>query len=228
MKDRIEHIFFDLDHTLWDFERNSALTFRQIFRERDLQLNPEDFLKIYIPINLKFWRMFRENRITKKELRYIRLRATFDKLGFACNDMLIKEIANDYLTYLPTFNHLFKETGTILSYLNVSYKLHIITNGFANVQEGKLVNSGIDHFFKVVVNSEMAGVKKPNPYIFQLAMKRAGALPERSLMVGDSFEADVMGALNAGMHALYFNPDGEEVPDHIFQIRNLLEIKKLL
>ncbi|THD69909.1 noncanonical pyrimidine nucleotidase, YjjG family [Robertkochia marina] len=228
MKDQIEHIFFDLDHTLWDFEKNSALAFKKIFEERELALDLDDFLHVYVPLNLKFWRMFRENRLTKTELRYIRLRSAFDELKYPCNDLLIKEIANDYLTYLPTFNHLFKETGTILSYLDQTYKLHIITNGFANVQEGKLVNSGIDHYFKVVVNSEMAGVKKPNPYIFKLAMKRAGARPERSLMIGDSFEADVLGALNAGMHALYFNPEGETVPGHIQSIGNLLEIKKLL
>ncbi|WP_224489027.1 YjjG family noncanonical pyrimidine nucleotidase [Robertkochia flava] len=228
MKDTVEHIFFDLDHTLWDFERNSALAFDKIFRTRNLDVELGDFLEIYVPVNLKFWRMFRENRITKKELRYIRLKVTFDRMGVHFNDLLIKEIANDYLTYLPTFNHLFKETSTILSYLNVTYKLHIITNGFANVQEGKLVNSGIDHYFNVVVNSETAGVKKPNPFIFQLAMKRAGATPERSLMVGDSLEADVLGALNAGMHALYYNPKGEEVPSHILQINNLLEMKNLL
>ena len=228
MKEQIEHIFFDLDHTLWDFEKNSALAFKRIFEERELALDLNDFLHVYVPLNLKFWRMFRENKLTKTELRYIRLKSAFDALKYPCNDLLIKEIANDYLTYLPTFNHLFKETGTILSYLDQTYKLHIITNGFANVQEGKLVNSGIDHYFKVVVNSEMAGVKKPNPYIFKLAMKRAGARPERSLMIGDSFEADVLGALNAGMHALYFNPEGETVPGHIQSIGNLLEIKKLL
>ena len=228
MKDTIQHIFFDLDHTLWDFERNSALTFGKIFHTRNMEIDLDDFLEIYIPVNLRFWRMFRDNKISKKELRYIRLKVTFTKLGVQFNDLLIKEIANDYLTYLPTFNHLFKETASILTYLNDTYKLHIITNGFANVQEGKLVNSGIDHFFDVVVNSETAGVKKPNPFIFKLAMKRAGAIPERSLMVGDSLEADVLGALNAGMYALYYNPKGEEVPDHIIQISNLLEMKNLL
>ena len=228
MREQVKHIFFDLDHTLWDFERNSALAFEKIIRERNLELDLGDFLAVYVPNNLKFWRMFRENKLSKTELRYIRLRVTFDQLKYDCNDLLIKEIANDYLTYLPTFNHLFKETGTILSYLQPTYKLHIITNGFANVQEGKLVNSGIDHYFDVVVNSEMAGVKKPNPYIFKLAMKRAGAQPERSLMVGDSLEADVHGALSAGMHALYFNPGKQEVPEHINAIGNLLEMKKLL
>lgn len=228
MKESVKHIFFDLDHTLWDFERNSALAFGKIFAERDMSVALDDFLREYVPLNLKFWKMFRENRLTKKELRYIRLRATFDVLGARVNDLTIKEIANDYLTYLPTFNHLFKDTAEILSYLNLTYKLHIITNGFANVQEGKLVNSGIDRYFDVVVNSEMAGVKKPNPYIFQLAMKRAGAIPEHSLMVGDNLEADVFGALNAGMYALHFNPHKEEVPDHVDFISNLLEMKNLL
>ncbi|WP_224483798.1 YjjG family noncanonical pyrimidine nucleotidase [Robertkochia aurantiaca] len=225
---KVTDVFFDLDHTLWDFERNSALTFARILPENAIELELEIFLREYVPANLKFWRMFREDRITKDELRHIRLKTVFDKLNYKIDNRKIKKIANDYLTYLPTFNHLFSDAEEILNYLKETYRLHIITNGFAAVQKGKLINSGIDHFFDIVVNSEMAGVKKPNPYIFHLALKKAAVRPESAVMIGDSLEADVLGALSVGMQAVYYNSKNETAPDGIIEIKRLTDIKTIL
>jgi len=158
-KNKITDVFFDLDHTLWDFDRNSALTFDKILQEHRVQVNLNHFLRIYEPINLRFWKMYREERISKPELRYQRLKQTFDALNYKITDAIIDSLADEYINHLSDFNHLFPNTIAILQYLKPNYKLHIITNGFQEIQDKKMQNSGIDTFFDQVINSEMAGVK---------------------------------------------------------------------
>jgi putative hydrolase of the HAD superfamily len=129
---------------------------------------------------------------------------------------------------LPDNNHLFDGAIEILEYLKEKYQLHIITNGFANVQYKKIANSNIDTYFKTITNSEMAGVKKPNPIIFQHALDLAQAQKEESIMIGDCIEADVQGALNFGIEAFFFNPNKEDKPENIIDINHLLELKNYL
>src|SRR5690606_23130377 len=202
----ITDVFFDLDHTLWDFERNSELTYQKIFEKYNLQIHLPDFLKVYVPNNTRLWGLYQFDKIGKEELRYQRLKMSFDELGVSVTDEYIDLLADDYIKYLSTFNHLFDNAQTILDYLKPKYKLHIITNGFAEVQEGKLKNSGIVDYFEVIMDSEKAGVKKPNPVIFEKAMSLAKVQPSNALMVGDNYDVDILGAKNAGMQALYFNP----------------------
>lgn len=224
----VSDVFFDLDHTLWDFDRNSALTFRKILTEHSMDVALDDFLKAYVPINLEFWKHYRENRISKEELRFLRLKRTFDSLGFHVSSDIIKLLAEQYIEQLTSFNHLLPYAREILEYLKPSYRLHIITNGFHEVQERKLRNAGIQGYFIHVINSEMAGVKKPDPYIFNLALKRAAVVPEKALMIGDSIEADILGARAVGLHALHYNVNQEPLHDYCSMINHLGEIKSFL
>jgi len=224
----IKHLFFDLDHTLWDFDKNSELCFQQIFEEQSVEVSVKEFLKEYIPINLAYWKLFREEKIGKESLRYRRLKDTFDALKYEITDALINKIAEDYITYLPNNNYLLDGTLEVLEYLNKKYQLHIITNGFKNVQHVKLSKSNIKKYFNVIVTSECVGVKKPNAKIFEYALAQAKAKPEASVMIGDSYEADVLGALTMGMQAVFFNIYNEDVKkaEKTITISSLLELKQ--
>ncbi|MFD2551823.1 YjjG family noncanonical pyrimidine nucleotidase [Bizionia sediminis] len=224
----ITNIFFDLDHTLWDFDKNSALTFEKIFETHQVAVNLNDFLKVYEPVNLRYWKLYRDNQIDKASLRYKRLKETFDAIKIPVSDDLIHNLAQDYIQYLPTFNHLFDGTLEVLEYLKPNYNLHIITNGFHEAQQKKLVESRISDYFKTVTNSEMAGVKKPNPIIFDYALNLATTTRHESLMIGDNMEADIMGALNFGMDAICFNYHKELVTGSIKQVTSLKELKRYL
>jgi len=221
-------IFFDLDHTLWDFERNSALTFEVIFRKHSINVDLELFLQHYVPVNMKYWALYREDKIDHLTLRYKRLKEVFDLVPYAVQDAEINLISEEYIKYLPTFNHLFDGAIDVLDYLKSKYNLHIITNGFQEVQNGKLKNANIEHYFTTVTNSEMAGFKKPNPKIFEFALQLAKAEKATSLMVGDSLEADMEGAKNIGLDALFFNETKTNAPHDFPQIYHLSEIKNLL
>ena len=224
----VQDIFFDLDHTLWDFERNSALTFQKILAENGVEVGLNSFLEVYRPINLAYWKVYRENRISKENLRYNRLKETFDALEYRVSDNLIDILSERYIECLSSFGHLIPNAMQILEYLAPKYNLHIITNGFREAQRKKIKNSNIQEFFKEIIDSETAGVKKPNPKIFQAALKCANTTAKTSLMIGDSLEADIMGAQAMGMQVLHFNFHKE--PEHKLckMINNLNEIKSLL
>ncbi len=227
MYQNIKHIFFDLDHTLWDFDKNSEKAFGVIFNEMLPELNVSKFVEVYAPINQACWKLYQNNVITHHELRYKRLKQSFEALDVEVSDDLIDKISDDYIEHLPNSNHLFEGCVETLEYLHGKYKLHIITNGFAEVQFKKLNNSGIYHYFDTVTNSEMAGVKKPHSGIFDHALSKAEALKKESVMIGDCLDADVGGAINFGIEAIFFNSNETEVEKHIKQITNLVELKKI-
>ena len=224
----IKDVFFDLDHTLWDFDKNSELTFDGIFNRIHPEIITKQFIEKYVPINQVCWKLYQYDKITHEELRYKRLKNSFDAINYAISDEEIDEISIDYIRFLPENNHLFDGAIELLEYLKPNYNLHIITNGFADVQFKKINNSKIANFFHTVTNSEMAGVKKPNPTIFDFALDLAKAKKENSIMIGDSLDADVQGALDAGLDAIYFNEKNIEVENNIKQINHLLELKKYL
>ncbi len=227
-KELVTDVFFDLDHTLWDFEKNSALTFEKILSRNHIDIPLSKFLEIYVPTNLAFWKLYREEKITKDALRYQRLKSVFDKLELEITDTMIHRLSDEYIQYLSSYNHLFPNTIEILEYLKPKYRLHIITNGFQEIQDKKLRNSGIDSYFVHVINSEMAGVKKPNPLIFQLALDRAGVAAENSMMIGDSLEADILGAKALNFNVLHFNSHQEPKHEHCPMLDHLCEIKSFL
>jgi putative hydrolase of the HAD superfamily len=224
----ISHIFFDLDHTLWDFDKNSKLTFEKIFNINGIDVNIKEFLNIYVPLNLEYWKLFREEKIDKASLRFRRLDDAFKQLNYKISTRMIYKLSDDYIKHLTTYNHLFDGTMDILNYLEPNYQLHIITNGFKEVQHGKLNQSNIENYFKTVTNSEMVGVKKPNPRIFHHALEMARAKPENSLMIGDNYEADILGALNVGIDAICYNYHNESIENSIKQISELHQLKNYL
>jgi putative hydrolase of the HAD superfamily len=228
LQTELTDIFFDLDHTLWDFDKNSALTFEKIFKLNNLDIDLDSFLKVYVPINLQYWKLYREEKIDKKSLKFARLNDAFKALDLEVSARIVHKLSDDYITYLSTFNHLFPDTIALLEYLQPKYTLHIITNGFKEVQHGKLNQSHIDHYFQTVTNSEMVGVKKPNPKIFKHALHMAKATAEESLMIGDNLEADIMGALNFGMDAICFNYHKETLASDIIGVDHLSELKMYL
>jgi len=226
---KIEHVFFDLDHTLWDFEKNSDLTFHKLFKDYSIDLEVSSFLAVYKPINLKFWRLYREEKISKENLRYQRLKEAFDVVNYDASDDLINVLAIKYIEIMPNFNHLFEGAFDILDYLKEKYQLHIITNGFEEVQSRKMKSSNIDHYFNQVITSESVGVKKPNPRVFEYALNIANASKENSIMIGDSIEADIEGALNFGLKAIHCDFENTGDINTLFDtVNSLSDLKKYL
>jgi putative hydrolase of the HAD superfamily len=223
----VTDIFFDLDHTLWNFEKNSGLAFNEIFIELNFPFSLDVFLKLYNPINHAQWKLYRENKITQEDLRFNRLNMTFEKLNYSASIGLIDKISEQYITYLSTFPHLFEGAIELLEVLKNRFRLHIITNGFDKVQQFKIENSGIESFFEFVFTAEKVGFKKPHPEIFIQSLKTVNTTAEASIMIGDSFEADILGALNQGMQAIHFNSHNEEVHTKCPIVYSLAELKAL-
>ncbi len=224
----IKDVYFDLDHTLWDFDKNSALTFDVILKEENIGLDVQEFLDTYIPINMDYWARYRNNSISKEDLRIGRLRDSFDVLKVQVSDKVINSLSNKYINVLPGFNHLLQDTKEILSYLKPKYKLHIITNGFEEIQHNKMQNSQIAEYFDTITTSEEAGVKKPHLAIFEKALRKSNAEPENSIMIGDSYEADIEGAQNAGLHVVYFDYYKKFLNVEVPQIQKLNELRLYL
>ena len=225
----IKHIFFDLDHTLWDFEKNSALAFEKIFQELNFDINSQQFMDIYNPINVAYWKLYEKNEIDQETLRVSRVKDTFEAFNFEISLDQINTISNLFIEYLTSNNHLIEGTIETLDYLKDKYVLHIITNGFSFVQDVKLQKSNLDKYFVTITNSEAAGHKKPHENIFKHALTIANASKTESIMIGDSFEADVLGAQNFGIKAVYFNPKAEMISQNqIIQIQSLTQLKNLL
>ena len=226
----VNNLFFDLDHTLWDFDKNSDLTFFKILKKNNLNIDVSKFLNSYHPINRKYWELYRENKVSKADLRYYRLSDTFKKLNYDINDNLINQLAIDYIEYLSDFNHLIPDTLIVLNSLKSNYRMHIITNGFKEVQKRKLEKSKLIQYFDSVTISEDVGVKKPHKLIFDHALTAANANVENSVMIGDNFNADILGALGVGMKAIYydFHKTNEQERENLIIIKNLKELIKIL
>ncbi len=220
---QIKHVFFDLDHTLWDFETNSDKAYLSCFENHRITVDFNRFMLKYKPINEAYWKRYRENQVSKDDLKYGRLKDAFNALNYAISDDLIFKIAEEYLELLPQYNHLFDGTIEILEYLKPKYQLHIITNGFSEIQNHKLFNSGLHHYFDKIITSENAGVKKPNPLIFEYALQITQAKATESMMIGDNLEADVNGALQVGFSALHFVPEQDKLQkNQINQLRQIV------
>src|SRR5690606_15032151 len=224
----ITDICFDLDHTLWDFDKNSALAFDKIFKINNINANLNDFLDQYKEINFQYWKLYRDAKIDKDVLRFGRLNDTFSILSYAIDKDLIEKLATDYIAYLTDNNYLYDDAIAILEYLYKNYNLHILSNGFEEVQSKKLIKSNILHYFKTVTNGEDVGVKKPHPQIFHYAIEKANTSISKSIMIGDGYEADILGALNIGMDVIFFDEFQKPVESHIKKINSLIELKKYL
>lgn len=231
----IKHLFFDLDHTLWDFKTNSRETLDEIYHRFELKQKGiskvMDFIHAYEQVNDAMWALYRNNEITKETLRKERFNETFMELGIV-SKKLAERISEYYIFNSPRKTNLFDHTHYVLDYLRANYELHIITNGFEEVQHVKLSRSKLRDYFLHVITSEQVGFRKPSRYIFDHALETCKAKPEESLMIGDDLETDVLGAMNAGMKGIFFNPLEEghaKHPKYEFEEINCLsELKTLL
>ena len=229
---RYRDIFFDLDRTLWDFDAAAEVAFERIYDKyqlKDLGIpNAHEFHEVYHPLNEKLWELYRANQITKDDLNRTRFLKPLEHYGI--HDVeLADHLSEDYVYWSPRIVRLVPGTMELLDYLKPQYHLHLITNGFQEVQHTKLNGSGMEPYFETLTVSEEVGVKKPNPEIFLYAMQKAGATPEESLMIGDEMEVDIDGARAAGMDQLFFNPSGVETDgERTYEVRSLLDIKKIL
>ena len=210
MGKKYDHLFFDLDHTLWDFETNSRATLMDLYKELDLEgkanTHFDHFHDTYHHHNTIYWDRFRKGYINREELRWKRMWRTLVDYKIS-DEALAKSMSERYLEILPTKTNLFPDCKELLTYLSEkNYPIHLITNGFEKTQQLKLKNSGIDHYFKEIITSEQAGIMKPHAAIFEYALNKAGTTAEKTIMVGDTLEVDMLGAINAGMDTAYFNP----------------------
>lgn len=228
----IRHIFFDLDRTLWDFETNSREALSEIFYERKLAergaVSLNAFLDAYIRNNDLCWDLYRKNLISKADLRVRRFSLTLAAFDLE-DEKLAAELAEDYVRRSPRKTALFPGTYETLRTLSSKFRLHIITNGFEEVQTLKLSSAGLRPYFIHVITSEMAGSKKPDSAIFQFALGKTGAAPFQSLMVGDDPVVDVLAAVDSGMQGILFDPEGIHAADSRFRtIKSLDELIGLL
>ena len=227
----IRHIFFDLDHTLWDFEKNSTEALNELYPLFELdKLVPDqaNFMRLYKEFNLKYWGLYNYGKVTKFEVRLNRFMDTFEHFTGDPHADLSEKLSQAYLARSPHKTNLFPAAHDTLSYLQKKYTLHVITNGFIEVQNLKLANCNLTQYFNVVLCGEEVGKNKPHQLIFETALHKANALAHESLMIGDNPEADISGAQNAGFETILFNPNKENLTIDSIQINHLEELQKLL
>lgn len=230
MKD-IQHIFFDLDHTLWDFEKNSSEAIREIYFEMGLNHEIEEietFIQTYQKINAKYWDLYNHGKVTKSQVRTGRFEDTLNK--FNVSNVIEKAAAfgEIYIQRSPHKTNLFPDVHDTLDYLKNKYQLHIITNGFTEVQFIKLDNCNLTDYFDLILCTEEVGVNKPNPLVFNTALSRTNAMANESLMIGDNPETDILGAQNCEMHTVLFNPHQQLHGVDSVEIQALKELRNLL
>ena len=229
---RYKHVFFDLDRTLWDFDAAAEVAFERIYDKYGLKSlgipSAHEFHEVYHPLNEQLWVLYRSDQITKDELNRIRFLKPLEHYGIHDVD-LADHLSEDYVYWSPRIVRLVPGTMELLDYLKPKYHLHLITNGFQEVQHTKLSGSGLEPYFETLTVSEEVGVKKPNPEIFRYALKKAGANAEESLVIGDEMAVDIDGARAAGIDQILFNPSGEVVEgERTFEVKSLLEIMGIL
>ena len=237
-------ILWDLDGTLWDLNRNTIIALTQLHERYELtnfqNTSLEQFLNCYPKHNERVWALYREGKIAKEELRNKRFIDLFDEIGASYDLTFVELFATDFLAICPRLPHLIEGAREILESTKGIYTHVILTNGFIEVQGFKMAASEIEHYFSSVVYSEEAGVRKPHAAIFELALSRANCTAEEALMIGDDWDADILGARNAGIDQVFFTAtekrlaelhDGKSVRHNYvptFTIDSLSELKKII
>jgi putative hydrolase of the HAD superfamily len=228
-----KHLFFDLDHTLWDFEKNSKESLADLYQNFGLHAwnlsELSAFQQEFSIVNKRYWSMLESNQIGHEELRRRRFRDTLVNLGVEADETLGLQLNEAFLELLPQKSHLIEGAIEILDFLAPHYELHIISNGWQDVQARKINSSKIGHYFKEVITNERADARKPDKRIFDYAIQITNAKLSESIMIGDNFEADILGAINAQMDSVFYNPDGITATQKpTFEIKKLMELKEIL
>jgi putative hydrolase of the HAD superfamily len=229
---RYKHLFFDLDHTLWDYTSNSGEALVEMFsllRLQEVFKNSDNLVSTFSRYNEWVWNEYKNDRMTKNILRTRRFELSLEDFGV--NDPVFASRMNDvFLSIMPYKTALIDGAWELLEYLeSKKYSMYIVTNGFTNVQLEKLASSGLNKFISKMFSSEQIGYNKPKPQIFEWALKSANARKQESLMIGDELVADVSGARKFGIDQVYFNPMRIPHSDEVtYEIRSLLELKEIL
>lgn len=218
---RYTHLLFDLDHTLWDFEGNSRRVFRNLFEAHiaplEAQLDPDRALDRYESINAELWNALRRGECTKAEVRTLRFERLLNEALPHVRQEQRRELSSflevDFVQRTPRETGLMPGALKAIQWASSHFSLHIITNGFPESQHTKVACSGLAPYFETVTTSEEVGAYKPAPEVFAAALAKAGAEPERTLVLGDGWEADVLGAAAFGMDQVYYNPGKVTVPN---------------
>ena len=231
MNIKYKHIFFDLDHTLWDFELNARETLLELYEVYEVNKfhkgTAQDFVSAYEKINYALWQEYEHKRITKEHLRTERFVLAFEEIGIN-KKYLPDNIWEDYLERCPKKTNLIKDARNVCDYLYPKYVLHLITNGFEKTQNTKVKYSKLDSFFDTLTTSECIGVAKPHPGIYKEALSKANARPEECLMIGDNLINDVLGAIDIGMDAIWYNPGQILSEKPVKEIKELIELRDML
>ena len=227
----IKYVFFDLDHTLWDFERSSEETLSELFSNYQGRIGRgisfEQFLACYQQNNELLWRRYERSEIKSAELRVLRWANTFGELGVEMGTWT-EQMGKEYLHICPRKPYLVEGAREVLDYLSNDYEVHMITNGWTDTQHVKLNHSGISDCFGKVITSDWADAKKPDRKIFDFALAETGAEREKCLYVGDNYDSDVEGGMKAGWDVVFYNPEKLENPINAPQIVALKELHDML
>ena len=207
---KIKHLFFDLDHTLWDFEANARICLEEIYRTHQLAElgvpNHELFADTFSEVNQTFWYLLDTKQITHETLRRERFRSTLSDLGFSIEYPLSEAMNAQFLELLPEQTSLMPHAVDTLEMLSKKYQLHIISNGYEHIQRKKLEKSGLLPYFKAIVTNDVANAHKPSPAIFSFALQMTGSSHQQSVMIGDNWTADIQGAIQSNIFAVHFDP----------------------
>lgn len=229
---KYQSIFFDLDHTLWDYDTNSRETLLELYADHKLDKLTssgfEPFHDSFQNVNLKLWDKYDRGLIDREVIRNDRFKMVLADLGFN-DDGLADQLGEHYLTLSPTKKNLVPNALEVLEYLHQRYPMYLVTNGFENMQSTKVLSGGIRKYFKEVVTSERAGHKKPAREIFDFTLALGGFNQSDVVMIGDNLLTDMAGATNAGIDTVYFNPKRaihDSVVSH--EISDLIELKQIL
>lgn len=228
LKKQIKHIFYDLDHTLWDYDTSSRETLNEIYQAYELGKSgkPFDFfVQTFHQINEKLWEQFNHGEIDRDYLRTQRFDTILEKMDYDTDSL---SISNYYISHCAKKNNLMPEVLTSICYLSEKYQLHILTNGFDKIQRTKLSVTGIAHYFEKIITADSIDVKKPYPEIFQYAIDKTGATLSGSLMIGDNPNTDIKGAKDFGMKAILYDPTHSKYSNADYTIHCHSELMKLL
>jgi len=215
---KYDHLFFDLDDTLWDFKTNSRRAMEETLAQKDILKNLtsfETFFNYYEEVNKALWNKYHHKKITKAKLISERFSKSMDAFGITGH--IPERLNHAYLENMGLQTHLFPNTIETLQQLKLKgYKMHIITNGFREVQYEKLKNCHLSNFFDKIFISEEIQSAKPNREIFEYALKSTNSKKEKSIMIGDSWDTDILGARNYGIDQIMILNHGEEaIPEVI-------------
>lgn len=225
-------IFFDLDHTLWDYEANSCDTLLELFNTHSLQqcgvVDCESFQRQFKKVNTELWELFDRGLITSEVIREKRFRQILEHFN-AYDEQLCETLSVEYLHNCPKKSNLIPHAIEILEYLRQNYELTVVTNGFDEIQQLKLASGNLHRFFKHIVTSQKAGHRKPAPGIFEYAMKINHIVPEQAIMIGDNLLTDIAGAHNASIDTVFFNPENVVHDVKVkHEITSLAELQNIL